>query len=245
MSYLNDLPLAALNFYLTSPYPCSYLPTQEARSQVATPSILIDSAVYTQLIQHGFRRSGTHTYRPLCDACQACIPLRIVVPSFTPNRTQRRVWRQHQHLEVSANTLQDKHEYYELYQRYQHARHAGGGMDNDDYESYQHFLLESHVDSLLITFREQGVLRMVSVVDVLADGLSAVYTFFDPDVPNSSFGVYNVLWQIQLCRQLQLDFVYLGYWIANSRKMAYKTQYQPAEGLILGVWHTIERTANA
>ncbi|MDD2774406.1 MAG: arginyltransferase [Gallionella sp.] len=245
MSQLNDIPLTALNFYLTSPYECSYLATQEARSQVATPSILIDGAIYSQLVHHGFRRSGTHTYRPLCDGCQACIPLRIVVSAFQPNRTQRRVWKRYAQMEVSAHTLQDSPEYYALYQRYQHARHAGGGMDNDDYASYQHFLLESHVDSVLVTFREQGVLRMVSVVDALSDGLSAVYTFFDPDVPNSSFGVYNVLWQIELCRQLQLDYVYLGYWIENSRKMAYKTQYQPSEGLFEGVWRTIDRAASA
>jgi arginine-tRNA-protein transferase len=241
MSQLNDLPLPTLHFYLTESYECSYLPDQKARSQVATPVMLISTMVYSRLVQHGFRRSGTHTYRPRCDMCQACVPLRIDANAFTPNRSQRRAWTQHATLEATAHPLEDKPEYYALYCRYQETRHTGGGMDNDDYAAYQSFLLESHIDSILVEFREAGVLRMLSVVDVLTDGVSAVYTFFDPDVPNASFGVYNVLWQMELCRQLGLQFIYLGYWIQSSRKMAYKTQYQPAQGLIENQWRAINR----
>lgn len=244
MSHLNELPLSALHFYLTSPYECSYLPAQQSRSQVATPAFMIDRNVYTRLVQQGFRRSGTHTYRPRCDACQACVPLRIPVEVFQPNRSQRRAWTQHADLQASAHPLQDQPEYYELYLRYQQTRHRGGGMDNDDPQSYQNFLLESHVDSLLVTFREGEVLRMVSVVDLLDDGLSAVYTFYDPDVPQARYGVYNVLWQIELCRRLNLPYLYLGYWIRDSRKMAYKTQYQPAEGLLDGRWQPINRAGD-
>lgn len=268
MSILNDIPLSALHFYLTAPYSCSYLPDRQARSQVATPTFLISTAVYSELVQHGFRRSGTYTYRPRCDDCRACVPLRVSAPMFTANRSQRRAWKQHQHLEATLHPLQDNSEYYELYQRYQRSRHPNGGMDNDDHESYQNFLLQSHVDSLLVEFRDpvvtqnqatvhtdetastqtdnsssnqhkQGVLRMVSVIDLLSDGLSSVYTFYDPDLPQARLGVYNVLWQIQLCRKLELDFVYLGYWIENSRKMSYKTQYQPAQGLIEGQWRDL------
>jgi arginine-tRNA-protein transferase len=167
------------------------------------------------------------------------------------NRSQRRAWVQHAHLEATLHKPQDNSEHYELYQRYQRARHKDGGMDNDDRESYQNFLLESHIDSLLVEFREPydhaqdkpGVLRMVSVIDLLSDGLSAVYTFYEPDLPGASFGVYNVLWQIELCRKLELDFVYLGYWIAGSRKMAYKTKYQPAQGLIDGKWQPLDKHA--
>ncbi len=268
MSLLNDIPLSALNFYLTAPYPCSYLTDMQARSQVATPAFLINTAVYSELVLHGFRRSGTYTYRPQCDNCRACVPLRIVTKDFSLTRSQRRAWVQHAHLETTLHKLTDNAVHYELYQRYQRARHKDGGMDNDDHESYQNFLLESHVDSLLVEFREplahatsttplalskaegsgqaqdkQGVLRMVSVIDLLNDGLSAVYTFYDPDLPGASFGVYNVLWQIELCRKLELDFVYLGYWIAGSRKMAYKTRYQPAQGLIDGAWRPLEKPA--
>jgi arginine-tRNA-protein transferase len=144
--------------------------------------------------------------------------------------------------------LQDNAEYFDLYQRYQRARHKDGGMDNDDRESYQNFLLQSHVDSLLVEFREPfdrnqgmlGALRIVSVIDLLKDGLSSVYTFYDPDLPRARLGVYNVLWQIELCRKLELDFIYLGYWIEHSRKMAYKTEYQPAQGLLDGEWRDLD-----
>lgn len=239
MSQLNDIPIATLNFYLTAPYPCSYLPNLQARSQVAAPGMSITPAVYSELIQHGFRRSGTYTYRPRCDTCQACVPLRVLAKSFTPSRSQRRTWKQYNSLQVTLHELQDKPEYYELYQRYQKARHKNGGMDNDDHVSYRNFLLQSHIDTLLVEFREQGILRMVSVIDVLADGLSSVYTFFEPDLPHSGFGVYNVLWQIDLCHQLGLDHVYLGYWIEASTKMSYKTRYQPAHGLINGSWQPL------
>lgn len=241
MSLLNDIPLTALNFYLTAEYPCSYLPNLRARSQVAAPAFLIGSTVYSDLVQHGFRRSGTYTYRPHCDGCQACVPLRIITTQFVANRSQKRAWKQHAQLQTILLPLQDKAEHYALYQRYQQARHRDGGMDDDDHASYQNFLLQSHVDSLLVEFRENDILRMVSVIDLLSDGLSAVYTFYEPDLPNSSLGVYNVLWQIELCRKLDLEFVYLGYWIEHSRKMAYKTQYQPAQGLFNGTWRAIHK----
>lgn len=247
MSQLNDIPLATLHFYVTAPYTCSYLPDLLARSQVAAPNLLITPPVYSELVQHGFRRSGTYTYRPRCDTCQACIPLRVAAREFTRSRSQRRAWKQHEGLCASLHDLQDQPEYYELYQRYQTARHKNGGMDNDDYESYQSFLLNSNVDSMLVEFRDAdsdgapGKLRMVSVIDLLHDGISSVYTFFDPDLEHSSFGVYNVLWQIDLCHQLKLDYVYLGYWIKDSQKMSYKTQYQPAQGLIDGSWQALKK----
>ncbi|OGS90608.1 MAG: arginyltransferase [Gallionellales bacterium GWA2_60_18] len=239
MNLLDDIPLTALHFYLTAPYPCSYLPDEQSRSQVATPTFLINTAVYSELVRQGFRRSGTYTYRPRCDSCQACVPLRIPAKGFAPNRSQRRAWKQHAGLSATLHPLQDKPEYYDLYQRYQGARHQGGGMDSDDRESYRNFLLQSHVDSILVEFREQGILRMVSVIDLLDDGLSSVYTFYDPGLPRARLGVYNVLWQIELCRKLELDYVYLGYWIKHSRKMAYKSAYQPAEGLVDGAWRLL------
>ena len=244
MSLLNDIPISALHYYLTAPYPCSYLPDLQARSQVATPALLISTPVYSELVQRGFRRSGSYTYRPFCDNCHACIPLRIMARQFTANRSQRRAWKRHAQLEATLHPLHDKAEYYELYQRYQRARHKDGGMDKDDRESYQNFLLLSHVDTVLVEFRDRGVLRMVSVIDLLGDGLSSVYTFYEPDLPGACFGIYNVLWQIELCRKLDLDFVYLGYWIENSHKMAYKTQYQPAQGLLDGAWRMLANPVN-
>ncbi len=241
MTLLRDIPFSAVQFYLTAPYPCSYLPERSARSQVATPSFLITAPIYSELVQRGFRRSGAFTYRPRCDTCRACVPVRIDVAAFSPNRTQRRAVKRHADLETTVHTLEDNDDYFDLYQRYQRARHSEGEMDSDSREQYRNFLLQSQVDSVLAEFREEGKLRMVSLIDILADGLSSVYTFYEPDVAGASYGTYNVMWQIEVCKTLGLPYLYLGYWIADSRKMAYKANFRPLQGLVQGVWQTLRK----
>lgn len=241
MSFLNDsgLPLSLLQFYATSPYPCSYLENRQARSQVATPTHLIDTELYSQLVRLGFRRSGIFTYRPHCDACQACVPVRLAAAELTPNRSQRRSLKRHGNLVAREMPLAFIDEHFALYTRYQAARHAGGGMDEDGQEQYAHFLLQSRVDTRLVEFSEDGIPRMVSLIDVLDDGLSSVYTFFDPDTPAASYGTYNILWQAAQCTALGLPYLYLGYWIAKCHKMAYKARFQPIEGFVDGQWQTL------
>lgn len=233
--------LDQIQCFTTAAYPCSYLKGHTARSQVASPYDQIDSRTYSDLVELGFRRSGGFVYRPHCDHCQACLSVRIPVAEFVPDRSQRRAWARHGQLTAQVSRPSFSEEHYALYQRYQRARHPQGDMDQDGIAQYVEFLLSSRVNSYLVEFRGAdslggpGELKMVSVIDQLRDGLSAVYTFFDP-CPGESYGTFNVLWQINRTKALGLTYLYLGYWISSCRKMSYKARFQPYELLIQGLW---------
>jgi len=245
MTQLKELPLTELQFYATAPYPCSYLPGKTARSQVATPSHLIHADLYGELVNAGFRRSGLYTYRPYCDECNACTATRIPVKDFVANRSQKRSWKKHSGLDIRVLNLGYQEEHFQLYQHYQNERHAGSDMDQDEQNQYMQFLLQSRVNSRIVEFRDgpndtdPGHLRMVSMIDILDQGISSVYTFFDTSNPSTSYGSFSILWQIQQTLELELPYLYLGYYIQNSRKMSYKAKFKPIEGLVDDHWQPI------
>ncbi|MBK1683737.1 arginyltransferase [Rhodoferax fermentans] len=230
-----------IQYYSTAVYPCSYMEGRLARSQVAAPSEAIDAAKYDVLIQAGFRRSGSFVYRPQCDNCKACLSIRLPVSDFKPNRSQKRAWAKHQTLTCTVMKPTFLPDHYALYKRYQKSRHPGGGMDIDDEAQYTDFLVRSNVRSWMVEFRETvpgqsaTELKMVSIIDQLKDGLSAVYTFYSPE-PGQNYGTFNVLWQIQQARSLGLNYLYLGYWIEGCQKMNYKSCFKPYELMQNGLW---------
>lgn len=226
----------APTLFLSLPNPCSYLPEKMATSLFLDPRQKLDTEAYAGFMRLGFRRSGDFIYRPHCGACQACVPVRIPVAHFKPSRSQRRIWRRNQDLEVRAHPAVFSSEHFSLYARYQASRHPGGGMDDPNPEKFLNFLVASQIDSVFYEFRLAGRLLAVAVVDFLSDSLSAVYTFYDPDERARGLGVHAVLWQVEEARRRQLPYVYLGYWIGESPKMAYKANYAPLEAYLDNRW---------
>lgn len=227
-------------FYRSLPQDCGYLPGREAVNAVMDPTVAPDRVLYSRLVGLGFRRSGPRIYRPACNGCKACLALRVPVASFRPDRSQRRVSRLHADLSVTERDPVFRQEHYELYRRYLRARHPGGGMDDTDPQDYLSFLVCAGIDTRFFEFSADGRCLIVAVVDVLANGLSAVYTFYEPDLPGSSLGAYAVLWQIEAARRMGLDWLYLGYWIEECRKMSYKIRYQPCELFVDGSWRSCD-----
>ena len=231
--------IAKIQWYATATYACSYLADTPARSQVAVVELADSTITYNELVRKGFRRSGGFIYRPHCDHCQACLPVRIRVADFVPTRAQRRAAQSLDSLHIEALPLSLKAEHLALYQRYQQSRHdedPAAMSAAQSQEAYSHFLLRSHVRSNLIEMRQaNGELHAISVVDWLADGLSAVYTFFEPSAKGSP-GTACVLWMIAQAQALGLPYVYLGYWIEQSPKMTYKSNFQPLDVYVDGQW---------
>ena len=254
MTLPSEPPLQKLQFYVTTGYNCGYLSTRLAQSLIASPQHLINAEVYSGLIQQGFRRSGMFAYRPHCENCRECIPVRIILQDFIANRSQKRAYKHHQNLVTSILPVAFHAEHYALYASYQKERHADeieskkdassnksqpkkiDKSEQDEMEQYNNFLCQSNVESVMVEFRENGRLKMVSVIDLVRDGISAVYTFYETSDTKASFGTYNVMWQIDWAKSLNFPYLYLGYWIKDSQKMAYKQNFKPLEKLIEGEW---------
>jgi len=228
--------LGSLGFYISKPHDCSYLPDQQAVTLFANPDSNVDTLQYSLLAHYGFRRSGSLFYRPRCPACEACTPIRVLVNRFQPRRGQRRIWNRNTDLKITACPGEFSQEHFSLYKRYIGSRHSGGGMDTHDDDKYREFLFCPDIDTIMYEARLADRLLAVAVVDRLSDALSSVYTFFDPAEARRSLGVFTILWTIAEARRLGRRWVYLGYWIQETRKMAYKDQYRPFEKLEGGKW---------
>jgi arginine-tRNA-protein transferase len=228
-----------LKVYTTYPHSCSYLDDQEATTLFVDPRQPMDKLLYSNLSQMGFRRSGNHIYRPHCTHCNACIPARIPIASFEPKRSQRRAWKRNRDLTVHRSPHLRDEAAFDLYRRYIEQRHADGDMYPPDRDQYESFLNDAWDCTHYYRFYDRNTLVALAVVDELQDGLSAIYTFFEPTADSRSLGSYAILWQIEQTRRMGLDYLYLGYWIRGCRKMAYKSDYRPLELYLNNRWTAV------
>lgn len=244
---MTSQPRDAPQFYLTSPSPCPYLPGREER-KVFTHLVGKRAPALNDVLTHGgFRRSQTIAYRPACERCKACVSTRVVVDDFRPERSMRRNLARNGDIVGAMLGNRPTSEQYSLFRRYLDHRHADGGMAEMSVLDYAMMVEDSHVDTRLIEYRRRGPdsfltgrgigdLMAVALTDVLGDGLSMVYSFFDPELPSRSLGTYMILDHIARARALGLPYVYLGYWVEGSEKMAYKARFQPQERLVPQGW---------
>jgi leucyl-tRNA---protein transferase len=231
--------IISIPLWLTTEQPCSYLPDTSARSAVVSGRFDMNTAIYAHLIDQGFRRSGDQVYKPHCPSCQSCIATRLNVSDFQPDRKQKRCLKRNSETSVNIKPAVFDPAHFALYQRYQAARHDKADKEPTNAADYIEFLGSSWCDTWFVEFSRSDQLMAIAIVDVLENALSAVYTFFDPQFAAYSPGVYAVLWQIELAKQLDLDYLYLGFWIKNCRKMCYKIQYQPLQGLLDQKWQLL------
>jgi len=225
-----------VRLFQTLPHTCGYYAERTAQNLVVDPGAPHLDRLYGPALSKGFRRAGGHLYLPQCVSCQACVPCRIDVERFEPDRTQRRGLKRNADLTVVESMPGYNAERHALYERYLHARHSGGGMDAADAEDFQRFLSAPWSPTLFLEFRKDNRLLGVAVTDVLLAGLSAVYTFYDPDEAARSLGTFGILQQVALARRRGIPYVYLGFWIAGHPKMDYKRRFNALEVRRHGRW---------
>ncbi|MGK0296512.1 MAG: arginyl-tRNA--protein-N-Asp/Glu arginylyltransferase [Gammaproteobacteria bacterium] len=226
-----------LGFYSTPPHQCSYLPEQQAITLFADPQFPKNMRIYSTLMNNGFRRSGSHLYIPNCKNCSACISVRIPVDKFMPTRIQNRILKKNKDLIINETAAEFNIEHFNLYKKYISMRHAGGGMDNPTPENYMEFLTTKWADTVFFEMKVDNKLVAVAVTDILHDALSAVYTFFDPDLKSRSLGKFAIIFQIIEANLRDLSWHYLGYWIKSSDKMKYKSEFQPQQFFYNNCWN--------
>ena len=225
--------------YLSQPHPCDYLTEEISRFLFLSPDRALSIGTYSRLVAQGFRRSGRLVYRPHCAACQACIPARVPVDHFTPKRNQRRCGQRNRDLRIIARAPEFREDHYDLYIRYLKARHRDGTMVESTPEDYLDFLTCPWCETLFYEFRLGDSLLAVAVADLLEDGLSAVYTFFDPVHERRGLGTFAILSEIEAVKRMGLQRLYLGYWIERCDKMRYKSNFRPLEVFREGQWKSL------
>lgn len=226
-----------ITLHISNTHECGYFDDRCATTLFVDPNEKISNLMYQGLLKNGFRRSGELIYRPHCRNCDACIPLRISSQKFTPSRSQQRVLKRNKDVTYRITVPQFSDEHYALYKTYLRSRHKTGGMDKHTKSDYQDSMLRSGVDTAMIEYRIEDKLVCVAITDLLDDGLSAVYTFFDPQISKRrSLGTFAILSQLQLAKSSGRSWLYLGYWIKESRKMAYKSNFSASQILIKGEW---------
>jgi len=228
--------MSRIPLILTREHPCSYLENERAQSLFVHPAFKIDASHYGQLIKQGFRRSGDEVYAPHCARCSACIPTRLVVADFKPNKKQRRCLKKNLNTQAILKPADFCQTHFDMYKHYQTVRHKNGLMMHFSPDDYIHFLTSSWCDTRFVEFSINNEIAAIAVIDLLDDAWSAVYTFFEPKFSSYSLGVFAILWEIEQAKLEQKEFLYLGYWIKNCNKMAYKNDYQPIQLLIDNQW---------
>ena len=230
------MPKASFSTIRSQEHDCSYLADRKATTTFVHPQQTLTPSIYSSLLRKGFRRSGTHLYLPSCKSCEQCVSVRVASGDFTPNRAQRRTIAKNKDISVSIGTPMFDSEHIYLLRTYLHNRHSCSNEGSDTLDSYKEFLIANWCDTISLDFRLQTKLVGVAIIDVLADGLSAIYNFYSPTYKERSLGRFAILKTIELAQKEELDWVYLGYWIQNSKKMQYKSEYRPQEYFVKGQW---------
>jgi arginyl-tRNA--protein-N-Asp/Glu arginylyltransferase len=227
-------------FYTTAPLPCPYIAGRTERKVVTEITGPDSDALHDRLSRAGFRRSHNIAYAPVCPSCNACVPIRIPVATFQADRSLRRVERYNAGVEGFEVPARATAEQFQLFQRYQLARHGDGDMATMSFYDYRAMVEDTPIETVVVEFRDPaGHLVGACLMDRLGDGLSAVYSFFAPELERQSLGNYTILWMIARARALELPYVYLGYWVPESAKMAYKARFRPCEILASGAWRVL------
>lgn len=227
-------------FYTTAPLPCPYVPGRTERKVVTEIAGPDADSLHDRLSRAGFRRSHNIAYAPVCPGCNACVPIRIPTATFQPDKTLRKILRINEGVEGFDVPARATAEQFQLFQLYQQARHGDGDMATMSFYDYRAMVEDTPIETFVVEFRDPDD-RLVGgcLTDRLGDGLSAVYSYFVPGIEKRSLGTFTILWLIERAKAMGLPYVYLGYWVPESRKMAYKARFKPSEILSGGAWREL------